>query len=51
MIVTNYTELRKDGWPYCPQCGEDELSAHGHEITMRQARGEKADARGDHRGD
>lgn len=20
-----YTEFRKDGWPLCPNCGEDEL--------------------------
>jgi hypothetical protein len=20
-----YTEFRKDGWPLCPRCGEDEL--------------------------
>jgi hypothetical protein len=22
-----YTEFRKDGWPLCPVCGEDELFA------------------------
>lgn len=23
-----YTEYRQDGWPLCPQCGEDELFSH-----------------------
>jgi hypothetical protein len=23
-----YKEFRKDGWPLCPQCGEDELYSH-----------------------
>jgi uncharacterized protein (DUF983 family) len=23
--MINYTEHRKDGWPLCPVCGEDEL--------------------------
>lgn len=23
--MTIYTEHRADGWPLCPQCGEDEL--------------------------
>lgn len=27
-----YTEFRKDGWPLCPRCGEDELWAHGPDI-------------------
>lgn len=22
------TEFRKDGWPLCPRCGEDELWSH-----------------------
>jgi hypothetical protein len=22
---TEYIEFRKDGWPLCPRCGEDEL--------------------------
>lgn len=25
MSNTYYTEFRPDGWPLCPQCGEDEL--------------------------
>jgi hypothetical protein len=23
--LTQFTEFRKDGWPLCPRCGEDEL--------------------------
>ncbi len=22
------TEYRRDGWPLCPRCGEDELASH-----------------------
>lgn len=25
MDKTQYKEFRKDGWPLCPKCGEDEL--------------------------
>lgn len=25
MPKTDFTEFRKDGWPLCPACGEDEL--------------------------
>ena len=24
-ILLGYTAFRKDGWPLCPHCGEDEL--------------------------
>jgi len=25
--MSDFTEFRADGWPLCPNCGEDELSA------------------------
>jgi hypothetical protein len=28
MEDTPYKEFRKDGWPFCPRCGEDELYSH-----------------------
>lgn len=28
MAESPYKEFRKDGWPLCPQCGEDELYSH-----------------------
>jgi len=39
-----YTEYRPDGWPLCPQCGEDELwskvmiawMGQGERPTMQQ---------------
>ena len=42
--METFTEFRKDGWPLCPQCGEDELYSvylfmpHGID---RQAKGEQ----------
>lgn len=27
-ITDYFTEYRPDGWPLCPQCGEDELYSH-----------------------
>lgn len=28
--MTQYIEFRKDGWPLCPRCGEDELASRAH---------------------
>jgi hypothetical protein len=28
VVNPTYTEFRKDGWPFCPRCGEDELYSH-----------------------
>lgn len=28
VVNPTYTEFRKDGWPLCPRCGEDELYSH-----------------------
>ena len=31
-------DYRKDGWPLCPQCGEDELMSLAAIATMTKAR-------------
>lgn len=38
-----FTEFRADGWPFCPRCGEDELSslimafvAPGEEVELSE---------------
>lgn len=28
MNPKRFKEYRKDGWPLCPRCGEDELASH-----------------------
>lgn len=33
-----YTEFRKDGWPLCPNCGEDELWCGSVEFQMHHKR-------------
>jgi hypothetical protein len=34
-----YTEHRKDGWPLCPSCGEDELYSLAEGPSIQTIRG------------
>jgi hypothetical protein len=34
-----YTEHRRDGWPLCPSCGEDELYSLAEEPSVESIRG------------